>query len=221
MATDKITKPCKRDDLPDPSEYVDTIKQIFRANALKDIPFTSYLPNLLSDENLLLWPASISKHHAYPGGLIQHISQVVSAASSICFEANLAQKPLNTEVVLLGALFHDIGKIKDYEMFEIDGDGNVRKLAKAKDATGMIFWKKGNHFKMVHHLVESYNIWNRVGVSEHKDAVSHTILAHHGRLEWGSPVLPATREAWAVHLADQISVNCIEERWRQDEHRDI
>ena len=40
----------------------------------------------------------------------------------------------------------------------------------------------------------------------------HCILAHHGRREWGAPVVPATREAWCVHLADMSSVHAIESR---------
>ena len=37
------------------------------------------------------------------------------------------------------------------------------------------------------------------------DYIGHIMLSHHGRKEWGSPVLPGTTEAWAVHCADMMS----------------
>lgn len=159
---------------------------------------------LLDQKKFCEYPASVSKHHCWKGGLKQHTLEVVSLAVDIARNrAVVAKEPLNVPVIVAGALFHDLGKIDDYDPCEVSKDCPYG-------------FKYNDHFTIVHHIVQSYQYF--MEWSQHIDdykfrlAVGHCVLAHHGCLEYGSPVTPKTKEAWAVHLADTISVRCIETR---------
>lgn len=156
---------------------------------------------LLDDPKFRLWPGSPAKHHVWEGGLAQHTAQVCMAAMGMCDAAEHSGKPMDRDVVACAAIFHDAGKIHDY----------------APDPMGTGGWVKTPHCTLVHHLVRSAEMWNREAQPPAVDGafalqVTHCILAHHGRREWGAAVVPATREAWCVHLADMSSVQCVEVR---------
>ncbi len=157
---------------------------------------------LLTLEKFREWPASTSKHHVWKGGLVQHTAQVLHGALRMCDTAALSGRALDATVVACAAIYHDAGKIHDYDRV-VDMQ------------TGLLAgWEKNEHYRMVHHVVKSAEMWHDTYVvpGAFKDAVKHCILAHHGRREWGSPVVPATQEAWCVHLADMSSVQCVEVR---------
>jgi 3'-5' exoribonuclease len=139
------------------------------------------------------------QHHYGDGGLIQHTAEVIE----LCFDT---RKTLKLEKIIDGtelfyaALFHDVGKIYDYE--------------KVEEMGGVItHWQKTEHARKIHHISRSVIIWNElISTNEHKgikekyaDSVTHAILSHHGRREWGSPVAPKSRTAWLLHLCDGIS----------------
>lgn len=130
-----------------------------------------------------------SRHHAYPGGLVVHTAEVLENA------LNLAQgKSLEVDKVVLvtAALFHDYGKIYDHEHKE----------------NGETVYTK--HGELVRHVVRSYAEFLIVSQLENLEpdrvvGVSHAIIAHHGRPEWGAAKEPATVEAEILHYADMIS----------------
>jgi 3'-5' exoribonuclease len=118
------------------------------------------------------------------------------------------QYPINKKVLFLGALFHDYGKVRDYEK-DLHGD-----------------WCKTQHARRIHHVSRSALWWQKSWdlyqdfyhngssssagkemqlTDEEAEEVLHVILSHHGRREWGSPVAPNSREAWIVHLCDGMS----------------
>lgn len=69
-------------------------------------------------------------------------------------------------------------------------------------------WCAVDHKNKIHHITRSAIVWNSASErlqSCERDEVTHAILAHHGRREWGSPVIPQTRMAWLLHLCDGIS----------------
>jgi hypothetical protein len=103
----------------------------------------------------------------------------------------------------LAALFHDTGKMFDYELVEHDtttwGDPAPE------------YWKPNDHRRLIYHVPRSALIWHDVIrkfpelEAKYHDVVLHDILAHHGKREFGSPVAPKTRAAYLVHLCDSIS----------------
>lgn len=156
---------------------------------------------VLCNASFQIFPASTSKHHDWRGGLLQHTRQVAMAAKAIVDLSYNCNMNLDKQVVLTACVFHDFGKIYDYYLNSAD-----------------FKWQKTAHYHTIHHVAKSYSYFlEKVAAFDHievpfKEAVSHCILAHHGRLEYGSPVVPQTREAWTVHIADMTSVFCIELR---------
>jgi 3'-5' exoribonuclease len=133
-------------------------------------------------------PASVSGHHAALGGLLQHTVEVGAIARTIARAAGADQ-----ELVLAGALLHDIGKIDAYHW-----DG--------------VFGYTDRHFLVGHVVLGALMLERRLDdlpeapcTPEERQLLEHMILSHHGRLEHGSPVLPLTLEAEVLHWADNAS----------------
>jgi 3'-5' exoribonuclease len=100
---------------------------------------------------------------------------------------------LDPRVLFTSALYHDYGKIWDYDF---NPDTEECKLH--------------DHRRKIHHIQRSALEWNKIanflGLSQpFIDEVVHCILSHHGQREFGSPVSPFTREAWILHLSDNMS----------------
>ncbi len=149
--------------------------------------------DLLSDASFLNGTAAVSKHHAYRGGLVVHTAEVLKGA--------LAQQQYYTQasrdVLVAASIFHDSAKIRDYEVV----------VASEENPTG---YRYTDYAKKIHHISGSYSVWKTYAnfyqvPIDLQDAVGHCILAHHGRPEWGSPVVPQTLEATILHNADMLS----------------
>ncbi len=127
-------------------------------------------------------------HHAYEGGLVQHTVEVAEFCEAACRVCPL----LNRDLLLVGALVHDIGKLQEYD--------NASPSFERTDA-GKLFC----------HLVLGRDVVREAvaaipGFPE-KEALhlEHLVLSHHGQLDWGSPVEPRTLEAVALSQADLMS----------------
>ena len=130
------------------------------------------------------YPAAKSNHHAWAGGLMEHVYQMIKLANAIRSTNVL---PFIHDHVILGILFHDYGKIKEY----LDGELTEQ------------FFLKG-HIFISASFIERH--MSSLGISqEHIDRITHIILAHHGLKEYGSPVVPATIEAFVVNHIDLLS----------------
>lgn len=133
-------------------------------------------------------PASLRGHHAAVGGLLKHTTEVAAIARTIARACGADQ-----ELVLAGVLLHDIGKLESYS------------------------WRGGFEYteagSLVGHVVLGAWMLDRRLDEEpeppctetERHILLHLILSHHGRLEWGSPVLPLTLEAEVLHWADNAS----------------
>ena len=131
-------------------------------------------------------PAAKAIHHAYIGGLIEHTVNVVSLCEAI---ARL-YPAIDGELLVTGAIFHDIGKVVEYTYdgpFDLSDEG-----------------------KLIGHLIIGERMladaMDRIPGFPRSLALKlrHMILSHHGKLEWGSPKRPKTLEAIALHLADNM-----------------
>jgi len=133
-------------------------------------------------------PASLRGHHAAVGGLLKHTTEVAAIARTIARTSGADQ-----ELVLAGVLLHDIGKLEAYSW---------RGLFEYTDAGAL-----------VGHVVLGALMFDRRLREEpeppctaiEREILLHLILAHHGRMEWGSPVPPLTLEAEVLHWADNAS----------------
>lgn len=133
-------------------------------------------------------PAAKHFHEAYPHGLLDHTLRVAEAVEGL---APLFG-PVDRDVAVTGAILHDIGKAQTYTSDPVSPD-----LTDAGRLEG--------------HIVIGYEIVRRVVGAldgfppETARSIRHIVLSHHGKLDYGSPVVPATREAVLVHQADDLA----------------
>jgi 3'-5' exoribonuclease len=178
-------------------DYVEQLKKI--ATQLGALKFAS---PILSNPKFKVWSGSCETyhHHYGTGKLAEHTLEV----AELCLSNNKyfagTEKEVDTQLLFLSALYHDCGKMWDYD-YEFEPSGDF-------ESGGT--WKKTPHKHMIHHISRSALVWQEIataqGLSEDNiDQVLHCILSHHGQREWGSPVRPRTRMAWLLHLCDNIS----------------
>jgi len=132
-------------------------------------------------------PAAKVYHQAYRHGLLEHtlsVAQAVSAAAGFF-------PGIDRDVAIAGALLHDLGKTEAY---------NDDPLAIDLTDAGRLQGEIPLGYYTVRRRIEDIPGFDP-GLAQ---AVLHIILSHHGSLEYGSPVLPATREAVLVHMIDNL-----------------
>lgn len=131
-------------------------------------------------------PAAKSYHHAFLGGLLEHIL-------SLCRLCELVQQNyswLSRDLLLAAAMLHDIGKIHELTC-ERSITYTVRGELLGHIALGL---------EMLHaKIVDLQNVPEELAT-----VLEHLILSHHGELQYGSPVEPATAESLVFHLLDNL-----------------
>jgi len=131
-------------------------------------------------------PAAKLWHHAYLGGLLEHTLSVVE----IC-ETAAKQHPLvDRDLLIAGALLHDIGKVEAYNWTTFIDYSDIGRLE------GHIVIGE----RMVRERIKNIPQFPE----ELKMQLSHLILSHHGSLDNGSPVVPMTLEAIILYYADEM-----------------
>ena len=143
-------------------------------------------------------PAAKAIHHAYRGGLLEHMVSMLELAVPVCNH----YPELDRELVLIGILFHDLGKIRELGAMP------------ANDYT-----PEG---RLVGHIVIGRDL-----LRERCQAIEgfppdlllhleHLILSHQGRLEFSSPVEPKTPEAFVLHFLDDLDSKLAQLRQARD-----
>ena len=128
--------------------------------------------------------AAKSVHHSFSGGLLQHTLRV----TEFCDDMSRKYPLVNRDLLLTGAICHDIGKLKELSPFPANDYTDAGQLL-------------GHIVIGVQMVCEKIaQIPNFPEVT--KNELCHIILAHHGEFEFGSPKKPALLEALALHLAD-------------------
>jgi 3'-5' exoribonuclease len=151
---------------------------------------TALLNSLLDDEEIgrrfKLAPAAKAIHHAYLGGLIEHVLSV----SALARMAATHYPDVDLDLLLTGVVLHDIGKI--YELSYDRGFGYTSEgqlLGHMMLALRMIADKLANLPDFPKPL---------------RSLVEHMIVSHHGQLEFGSPKVPLFQEALLLHYLDDL-----------------
>jgi len=132
-------------------------------------------------------PAAKKMHHAYLGGLLEHTLSVTGLADKLA-----AHYPeLDRNILIAGALLHDLAKIREFSY----------------DSPPFDYTDQG---RLLGHLVLGVDMVRQAAAGindltpQRLDQVCHLILSHHGRHEFGAPVLPMTQEALLLHHVDDI-----------------
>lgn len=156
--------------------------------------------DVLGDPRFPVWSGSAHPihHHYGNGGLAKHTAEVARICECVLLAV---PKPLDKRLVFIAAVYHDVGKLWDYE--------------NPPDAPGL--WRATSHKRLIGHLSKSVAVWDSacseldllpdcawLAVDE-QQAIRHAILAHHGSREAGSPVGPKTALAWLLHGSDMLS----------------
>lgn len=134
-------------------------------------------------------PAGVKLHHAYIGGLLEHVVSMMDAADRL-----LPLYPgVDRDLLLMGVFLHDAGKTKELTYTRAFGYSDEGQL--------------------IGHLAIGVELLDRAAAKvpdltgepvprELMIRLKHMILSHHGTLEWGSPRVPMTPEAMLLHLID-------------------
>ncbi|BBO15771.1 phosphohydrolase [Candidatus Brocadia pituitae] len=147
-------------------------------------------------------PAATQNHHAYLGGLLEHILSVAKLAISF---SNLYPM-IKRDLLLTGVILHDIGKIRElsYERsFQYTDEGQL---------TGHLI----SGVLMIYEKAQKIDGFP----SDLLNVLFHLILSHHGEYEWGSPVKPGTPEAIALHHLDNLDAKVHAATKAITEHKD-
>jgi 3'-5' exoribonuclease len=137
-------------------------------------------------EEFQVCPAALRYHHPYLGGLLEHTWFVTRHAL-----ASLAIYPeLNRNLVLAGAILHDLGKVKEL----------ANPPAPERTVPGHLLGHIVLGWEMVRSEAQALNFPDPILLVQ----LEHIILSHHGSMEFGSPILPKTREALLVNFLDDL-----------------
>ncbi len=145
--------------------------------------------------------AARQNHHARRGGLVEHVAQMMRSANALAG----VYPALNRDLLLTAVLFHDSGKLWENAL---PADGFTMGYDERGEMLG--------HITIGIELVNS--LWRKLlatpgaaawaGILPASEDVRlhllHLLASHHGELQFGSPVVPKTPEAWALHYVDNL-----------------
>ncbi len=158
-------------------------------------PLAALVTEILDDDALMnlvaRTPAGIKHHHAYAGGLLDHVVNLMRLADLIA----PLYPDMDRDLLLVGVLVHDIGKIEELE-----------------SEKGFSYTDSGQllgHILLGLEIVDAkiQAVERRTGTpfdAETALRVKHMIASHHGSYEFGAPRLPMTLEAVALHHLDHL-----------------
>ena len=136
-------------------------------------------------------PAGVKNHHAYLGGLMEHVVNLMELITRIA----PLYPSINADLLLMGAFLHDVGKVDElaYERdFTYTDEGQL--IGHVVMAVGILEKK----------LRETERLSGEALPDELVLRLKHMIVSHHGQYEYGSPKLPMTLEAVALHHLDNL-----------------
>ena len=136
-------------------------------------------------DKFIMNPAGMRMHHAYIGGLLQHSVDVAGIAIALAEQIGNVDKDL----VVAGALLHDVGKLREI--------------------SSQIGFPYTNEGRLLGHIAMSVMMVQETAAKlklpqARLEQLQHILLSHHGDNDKGSPVVCATKEAFIVHYADEI-----------------
>jgi 3'-5' exoribonuclease len=140
---------------------------------------------------LMMAPAGTKNHHAYHGGLLEHVVGLMEVVLRVC----PCYPQINRDMLVMGAFLHDLGKTEELSYQH-----------------GLAYTDEG---QLIGHLVMAVEMLNaKIAEAEKLSGepipqetvlrLKHIILSHHGEYAFGSPKLPMTLEAVALAMLDNL-----------------
>jgi 3'-5' exoribonuclease len=172
----------------DPEEMYTAL--LARLKQMPEGPLRQLLNSVAEDPDLArrlkLAPAATSFHHAYLGGLLEHVLSLIELGDRVSDH----YPSLDRDLVLAGIVLHDLGKLEE------------------------LGYERGFHYTTRGQLIGHITIGLELVQDKMralpdfpaalKDRIEHIILSHHGKLEFGSPKEPMFPEALVVHYLDDM-----------------
>jgi len=184
------TSPIKRDILE--AEFIALIAEL----PSYENRMTSTAANLIANmkkfhiyEPFMQMPAAMKHHHSYIHGLLHHSVSMAKLAKAIA----VLYPEIQTDILVLGALVHDIAKVLEYETDKFG-------LASGTTVIGVLEGHVSLGTDMIQKLLEGED---KTIVRQ----IRHLIASHHGLKEWGAVKEPATLEASILHQIDMIDAS--------------
>ena len=136
-------------------------------------------------DKYVTYPGAVKVHHEFGSGILHHSLFMADVADAVAH----IYTQVDRDMLVAGALLHDIGKTIEYE----------NPIAPVQTTEG----------KLVGHIAVGYAEFKRIVDDLHIESevpllLEHMILSHHGTLEFGSPVMPSTREALLLSEIDML-----------------
>ncbi|HOW71005.1 MAG TPA: HD domain-containing protein [Phycisphaerae bacterium] len=182
--------PQTKEDIP---AMFERVKAILRQ--IKDRNLLNLIKAFVTDEKLMeafrKAPAAMAMHHAYIGGLLEHTRNLLELALLV-----VPRYPeVSLDLVLAGLFLHDIGKTGEltYDVnFKYTNEGQL-----VGHITMAVIWIEEKVKQVEAETGQPFP-------ADVKNVLEHLILSHHGQYDFGSPKLPATPEAIAIHYLDNL-----------------
>ncbi len=173
-------------------EYLKVIKK--EIADIKNLQLQKLLEQFFNDEKFVEEfthsPSAMTHHHNYVGGNLEHTVGVIRLCKNICD----MYPDIDHDLVITGAILHDVGKLREYH------------TTAAIDRTS-----KGNFIghivigdRWIREQIAALRTHGETFDENLEDYLSHLILSHHGRYEYGSPRIPKLIEACVLHHADNM-----------------
>lgn len=159
-------------------------KHIQSPNAIAFLNFFFSSPEF---KKFIYAPAAMSLHHAFVGGLLEHTLSMLRIGIMLSEHYEIQYTDLlNRDLLLCGVLMHDFMKVSEL-----------------KYSDGIRYTSEGNllgHIVMGHQWIQNIEALD----PEFKIQLQHLVLSHHGKKEYGSPIEPASAEAFLLHQIDMM-----------------
>ncbi len=162
---------------------------------IKDAEVRNLAECFLADDELMRRftrsPAGVKNHHAYPGGLLEHVVNLMEVVDRIVDR----YPAVNADLLMMGAFLHDLGKVD-----ELSCDKGL-----AYTDAGQLL----GHTVLVlgildQKVADAERLSGEPMCCETVLRLKHMIVSHHGQYEYGAPKLPMTLEAIALHHLDNL-----------------
>lgn len=163
-------------------------------NSIEDKYLLELMLSIVNDkslsEDLKHAPAAKAMHHVYLGGLLEHVLSLCSLINNVCAHYNSDKKIVNRDLLITGAILHDIGKTKELSYSRSFGYTDEGRLL--------------GHITIGVEIVEEKIRKIKDFPQQLSMLIKHMILSHHGQYEYGSPKRPKTMEATILSYLDDL-----------------